>query len=295
MNYFNEWLLQVPDGTIFVREIGTGETFVVLHGGWGAEHSYLLDPLIPFKNQIHLIFYDQRGSLRSSCKKESISLERHVEDLEKLRLSLHLEKMSLICHSMGSFLALQYLKQYPNNVKNMILISPVYAKASISSLTEDIESNTLARWERENVVDLLKKYHLQNKKNSEFSDKERALWHRITFSAINLHDVSHWEQLRSCFYFKNEAGQSAANSMPESWDFSPQIQGIEQKLSVILGDDDYIPIQPNLDFYRLYPGVDMHILHHAGHVCWIDQSVQFSDVMNQILRTTKPFNLPNTV
>ncbi len=37
---------------LFMREIGTGkDTFLVLHGGWGAEHSYLLDALLPLADK----------------------------------------------------------------------------------------------------------------------------------------------------------------------------------------------------------------------------------------------------
>lgn len=53
---------------LFVQEYGTGpDTVVVLHGGWGAEHSYLLDAFSGVGNDRHLVFYDQRGSLRSPC------------------------------------------------------------------------------------------------------------------------------------------------------------------------------------------------------------------------------------
>ena len=46
-------------------EFGTGkDTVLVLHGGFGAEHSYMLTALRPLEKQYHFVLYDQRGSLR---------------------------------------------------------------------------------------------------------------------------------------------------------------------------------------------------------------------------------------
>ena len=75
----DEWRLYTDDGTsLFVREFGQGDTVLVLHGGWGAEHSYLIDPFIKLANKYHFIFYDQRGSLRSQCPDSLISVDNHI-------------------------------------------------------------------------------------------------------------------------------------------------------------------------------------------------------------------------
>ncbi|MDD4663044.1 MAG: alpha/beta hydrolase [Caldisericia bacterium] len=198
---FEEWILRTEDRVnIFVREVGMGETFIVLHGGWGAEHSYMLDPLLSFQNQVHFVFYDQRGSLRSPCPVSKITLPRHVEDLERLRKELKLERLSLLCHSMGSYLGMQYAKQYPGKVKKLVLISPVPFFGSKSDLTDQLEPVALARWKREEVVQQLAQNNIKGDDLSKLSSKERGIWHRITFSAINLHSVLHWKKMRGCFY-----------------------------------------------------------------------------------------------
>src|SRR5258706_10881743 len=73
--YWDEWRLKTDDGTsLFVRELGSGDTVTILHGGWGAEHSYLIEAFAPFADKYHFIFYDQRGSLRSKCPDSLVSV-----------------------------------------------------------------------------------------------------------------------------------------------------------------------------------------------------------------------------
>lgn len=58
-----DWYLETSDGTdLYVVEFGAaaapGDTVVVLHGGWGAEHSYLRSAVEPLANQYHFVLYD---------------------------------------------------------------------------------------------------------------------------------------------------------------------------------------------------------------------------------------------
>lgn len=112
-----EWYLSCDGCRLFVQEYGKGtETVVALHGGWGAEHSYLLDAFQGVEEAYRLVFYDQRGSLRSPCPPEKISVEKHVEDLDRLRAELGLERITLVGHSMGTTLATMYLDRHPDRV-----------------------------------------------------------------------------------------------------------------------------------------------------------------------------------
>ena len=51
--------------SLFVQEYGEGSPIIMIHGGFGAEHSYMLPLGKPLSDTNRVIFYDQRGSLRS--------------------------------------------------------------------------------------------------------------------------------------------------------------------------------------------------------------------------------------
>ena len=102
----DEWYLPSADGEarLYVWEVGRGDPVIVLHGGFGAEHSYLYDAVRGLSDRHRFVFYDQRGSLRSPCALEAVRFEAHVADLETLRAELGLERVSLFAHSMGTVL-----------------------------------------------------------------------------------------------------------------------------------------------------------------------------------------------
>src|SRR6266699_2058126 len=97
-----EWYLPTPDGCrIYVYEVGRGrDTVVVLNGGFGQDITYMLPAFDGIEDQYRVIFYDPRGALRSACPDSLISLQRHVDDLDRLRTALHLTRMSIAGHSM---------------------------------------------------------------------------------------------------------------------------------------------------------------------------------------------------
>jgi proline iminopeptidase len=49
------------------------------------EHRYLLDALRGLEDRFHFVFYEQRGSLRSSSPDSLVSVAAHTRDLERLR------------------------------------------------------------------------------------------------------------------------------------------------------------------------------------------------------------------
>ena len=140
-----EWYLPVGDGCkLFVQEFGQGpETIVMLHGGWGAEHSYLLDSMKGFDEHYHLVFYDQRGSRLSPCPADKISVQAHVDDLEKLRIALGFDRLNLVAHSMGTFLAMDFLQQHPDRVKGLVLMGSL-PPVSRGTAMSDGQSSAMA-------------------------------------------------------------------------------------------------------------------------------------------------------
>lgn len=75
-----EWYLYTPDKiNLFIYEFGKGDTVVVLHGGFGAEHSYMIDALKPLRKKFHFVMFDQRGSLRSPASDSLLSFEKILQ------------------------------------------------------------------------------------------------------------------------------------------------------------------------------------------------------------------------
>ncbi len=116
---------------IHTRTIGAGPDVVVLHGGPGAHHDYLLPQFDALATSRRLRYYDQRGGGRSAVSRETaVGWREHVADLHALLIHWELEPATLLGFSWGGLLALLYAIQHPHRIARLALVSPAPASAS---------------------------------------------------------------------------------------------------------------------------------------------------------------------
>lgn len=112
---------------LFTRRVGTGGAplVVVLHGGPGAHHDYLLPQYDLLADRRELFYYDQRGGGQSAVPRETpVGWREHVADLDAIRERLELERITICGYSWGGLLALLYLLDQPERVERLALVSP---------------------------------------------------------------------------------------------------------------------------------------------------------------------------
>jgi proline iminopeptidase len=99
-----------------------GHPIVFLHGGPGAgsspAHRRFYDP-----QRYRIVVFDQRGAGRSTPLGETTrnTTELLVEDIEKLRMHLAIDRWFVFGGSWGSTLALAYAKTHPDKVRGLVL------------------------------------------------------------------------------------------------------------------------------------------------------------------------------
>ncbi len=104
----------VPGGKIFWRHFGNGgkTPLLILHGGPGAAHNYLLS-MKALADERPVIFYDQLGcGMADSPTDERLyTIQRSVDEVDAVRRALGLDRVILYGHSWGTILAIEYLCQ----------------------------------------------------------------------------------------------------------------------------------------------------------------------------------------
>src|SRR5207244_2831674 len=110
---------------LYTRRVGHGPPVVVLHGGPGARHDYLLpqyDHLT--EGGRALLYYDQRGGGRSPVPRDvPVGWREHVADLEALRGHWELDRLTVLGYSWGGLLALLYALEHPDRIARLALVS----------------------------------------------------------------------------------------------------------------------------------------------------------------------------
>lgn len=120
-------MVSLPDGRLFYEVVGAGDPVIVVHGGPGLDHNYLRPGLDVLGAGRALVYYDQRGTGRSSAPLDSssLSLERFVADIEDLRIALGYERVTVLGHSFGGLVAMGYALEHPERTRALVLLNSV--------------------------------------------------------------------------------------------------------------------------------------------------------------------------
>ncbi|MBM4184551.1 MAG: alpha/beta fold hydrolase [Gemmatimonadetes bacterium] len=132
-------MLSLETARIYYEVLGTGEPIIVVHGGPGMDHAYLQPGLDALGTRNTLVYYDQRGTGRSAASLDSatINVDAFVEDIDGLRQALGYERVSLLGHSWGALLALEYAARHPEATRALILMNPVEPGARFREVQEE--------------------------------------------------------------------------------------------------------------------------------------------------------------
>jgi proline iminopeptidase len=117
--------LTTADGrTLAWRELGSGPVLVCHPGGPGLSSAYFGD-LPELAAQRTLVLVDPRGTGGSErpADPSDYDLEQYADDVEALREHLGLERLDLLGHSHGGFVAMAWAGAHPERVARLVLAS----------------------------------------------------------------------------------------------------------------------------------------------------------------------------
>ena len=118
--------IDVPGGQVWYKVVGSGESvpLLTLHGGPGGGHDYL-EPLNALASERPVVFFDQLGCGKSDTP-DDVSLwriDRFVDEVTAVRDALGLDRIHLLGHSWGGWLAIEYMLGAPSGVVSLTLAS----------------------------------------------------------------------------------------------------------------------------------------------------------------------------
>ena len=104
----------VNEAELFFERFGKGVPILVMHGGLGLDHTYFRSWLDKLGEHAELIFYDHRGNGRSTRAVSLAGVDHatFAADADQLRAHLGLDRIIVLGHSYGGFLAQEYASRY---------------------------------------------------------------------------------------------------------------------------------------------------------------------------------------
>lgn len=289
------WYLQTEDKAswLYIKEIGSGETVLVLHGGPGAGHQYMLPIAAGLETQHRFIFYDQRGAGLSYCPKDSITMQKHIADIELIRKAFGVDKISIISHSFGTMLAMNYLKAYPQMVKHIALLGAMDPKSGAKDFfsAEELKlfgkkNEEVSQFEaRPEVVAEIKKAGLDK---PVLTLKEKDKLRFIRGSAGDIYNIHKWQQ-RLPFIVNRECASATMQSTDFYYDWAKMLAAHPFPITVINGEYDYaVALKGNPIWKRVIATETKNVkfaeLLKAGHLSWIDEPELFKLFLEEALK-----------
>ncbi|MFH4963637.1 alpha/beta hydrolase [Gaetbulibacter sp. M235] len=122
---FESKFYEIDGYKINVEVKGSGDPIFFLPGGPGNSHDYMQANFGQYYKTNTVVFFDflGRGKSDDAKDKSEYSVENDTDLIEKLRIILKFDKISVVGHSYGTVPAQAYAIKYPEHLDKLLLIS----------------------------------------------------------------------------------------------------------------------------------------------------------------------------
>ena len=259
---------------------------LLLHGGPGADHCYMLPQMLQLGERYDLLFYDQRGGGRSkSDGRDPITWRTHVEDLGAVVVEFGLEPLSIVGYSWGAMLALLYAIEQR---KNPHLVPPArLALMSPAPLTREYRRAFEAEFNRRQLEPRIHELR-EELARSGLREKDPAAYRQRAFELGVAGYFADPAKARDLTPFRvvGKVQQSVWESLG-NFDLIRDLEGIKIPSIVIHGRDDPIPLASSVEASRAI-ATDLVVLDDCGHVPYVEQPKPLFSALDTFLDETNP-------
>ncbi len=257
---------------------------LVLHGGPGASHDYLLPQMLALAEERELIFYDQRGGGRSRHDDAGvINWRTQVDDLASVAAEFALNPLSIVSYSWGALLALLYSIEaaggsVPLKPTRMILIDPAPVTRRHREEFE-AEFNSRQRSEKIGAMRL-------ELTNSGLQEMDRDAYRQRAFElsvAGYFADPSRARDLTP-FRVVGKVQKSIWDSLGD-YDLRTALTAVKCPALVVHGSEDPIPVESSREIASAL-SARFVLLEGSGHVPYVEQPEQLFPALKAFLDDT---------
>lgn len=263
--------VEVEDAKLFYREAGQGSPLIVLHGGPGLTQNYLLPAMDQLADKNHVIFYDQRGCGQSTgaINDDTMTVEQYVADLDKLRQSFNLEKISILGHSWGGFLAMQYAIAHPEHVEKLILSNSCPASFDEYALFEQNWVRLMKPYMPE--IELIQQTKEYTEGNPDLVEKLFRIMFRVyCYNPVKANLLNLREPANVNVNGAKILGIFNKNVLGKPFNLHPALKNLKIQTLVIHGDHDPIPPITAQNLHDSIKGSKYILMKECGHFPYVE-------------------------
>jgi proline iminopeptidase len=270
--------------TIYYEVFGSGDAtpLFVANGGPGMGHRYLhvSDAWDTLGQNRKIVMWDQRGTGHSAPLKpgQSCTLADQINDLDALRAHLGYDKIDLLGHSWGGFLAMAYAARFPQHIERLIILDSIGPRLR--------DTHPLLRDVFPEVVPQLESYEFIMDLGGKDSDAADASWQRLYYSTL-FYSTEHRDEYFAKMGNDTEYNRNVSHLVIDDiqrFDLNAEIAKFRFPVLAACGrfDVDSPPLVA-YTIHKAIPGSQLVIFEKSGHMPFFEVPEKFVSVVNAFL------------
>jgi proline iminopeptidase len=275
-----------PSVRLFHFEDGAGDDVLVLHGGPGVPPAKPWPMGEALTRQWRFIYFHQRGCGLSTrpidrapgglseagTVHQALGLPAQIADVERIRRLLGRERLVLVGHSFGAFIAALYAAEFPERVAAIVAVAPANL-AVLPSADADLYGWIEAR--------------LSGEERARFDTYRAARFDfRTIFQKSDDELVAMQAPFRDLYAAaaKMDRDRFPAAAKPGGWmpiasyvsmgrshDWREVFARVKAPVLVVHGMDDLQPLAASQAFGAMFPRAEVTVVEGAGHFVFVDR------------------------
>ena len=265
--------------SIWYEQEGTGPPCLVLHGGLGVDHTLYQRTLAPLGERLRLVYLDHRGNGRSGRPSvDTITMEQLADDAAALAGHLGLERVVVLGHSYGGFVAQELTLRHPELVSALLLVDTTPGQLGATESPDDDQGPPPA-------PELVEAMSVIPSSDDELAEGMRDLFRLY----LHRRDPSEIEPVLAATIF-DVAAMVRGFEVLAGWSAADRLPSITAPTLVLAGRHDPVTSWPqSVRIASRIPGADLVVFEDSGHLPWLDEPDRFYDVVGEWLdRAARP-------
>lgn len=263
---------------LYVRVLGEGRPAVVL-GGIHLSHDYLRPWLDPLADRVRLAYLDHRGTGRSAPARpgeedlSGVDHPRWAEDVEEVRRETVADRIFLLGHSYGGFLALEYAVRHPHRLAGVILSNT----APVFDFQEAAMANAAARGGPEQLAALQRLFSGPVGSDGELGE----LWRAILPLYFHEWDTDAAARMEEDTTYSAAAFNRAYGACLSTYDLRDRLGEVTCPALVLDGAHDWImpPAHAGARLADGLPDAERVVFERSGHFPFVEERDRFLEVV----------------
>jgi pimeloyl-ACP methyl ester carboxylesterase len=141
------------ESKVHYKSLGEGKTAVVFIHGWCCDHTVWTDQAAAFNGKVRMLFVDLPGYGKSDKPKIDYTMDVFAKGVDAIVQDAGVEKVVVVGHSMGTPVARQYYRLFPDKTKAIVAVD-----GTLRPIPKDIADTLLTVIKEDSVKETATKF-----------------------------------------------------------------------------------------------------------------------------------------